>query len=165
MKTNLDYLLDDPRLTQVWVELKLTKTNPLHDDYYRMEYAEITLAEAKKIAQANCKGIVLEYQGEEYATDWNGKRMPMVTQWLPDGSVDPASPSARLWCSEAWKVMAQRRAKESAKIEERTARLEQVIRYFIETLEREPAESRTLAYALSAKDVDSLAKMAAKTLA
>ena len=165
MKENLDYLLDDPRLAQVWVELKLTKTNPLHDDYYRMEYVEITLAEAEKISQANCKGIVLEYQGEEYTTDWNGKRMPSIAHWLPDGSLDPDSPSARLWCSEAWKVMAQRRAKESKKIEERTARLEQVIQYFIETLEREPSESRELAYALSAKDVDSLAKMAAKTLA
>ena len=165
MKENLDYLLDNPNLAQVWVELKLTKTNPLHDDYYRMEYVEITLAEAEKIAQANCKGIVLEYQGEEYAKDWNGKSLPGLTKALPDGSVDPDSLDARLWCSEAWKVMAQRRAKESKKIEERTARLEFVIRYFIETLEREPAESRTLAYALSAKDVDSLAKMAAKTLA
>ena len=88
----------------------------------------------------------------------------MIAHWLPDGSLDPDSPSARLWCSEAWRVMAQRRAKESKKIEERTARLEFVIRYFIETLEREPSESRTLAYALSAKDVDSLAKMAAKAL-
>ena len=165
MKTNLDYLLDNPSLAQVWVELKLTKTNPLHDDYYRMEYAEITLAEAEKIAQAKCKGIVLEYQGEEYTRDWNGKRLPALTKSLPDGSVDPDSLDARLWCSEAWKVMAQRREMESKKIEERTARLEFVIRYFIETLEREPSESRTLAYALSAKDVDSLAKMAAKTLA
>jgi len=164
MKENLDYLLDDPRLAQVWVELKLTKTNPLHDDYYRMEYAEITLAEAEKIAQANCKGVVLEYQGEEYTKDWNGKRMPSIVQWLPDGSEDPASPYARLWCSQAWAVMNQRRELESTKIEERTARLEFVIRYFTETLKREPAESRTLAYALSAKDVDSLAKMAAKAL-
>lgn len=164
MKENLDYLLDNPSLAQVWVELKLTKTNPLHDDYYRMEYADVTYAEAEKIAQANCKGIVLECQGEEYTTDWNGKRMPGITQCLPDGTIDPATPYARLWCSEAWKVMAQRRAKESKKIEERTARLEFVIRYFTESLGQEPAESRELAYALKPDEIDSLAKMAAKDL-
>ena len=153
MKENLDYLLDDPRLAQVWVELKLTKTNPLHDDYYRMEYAEITLAEAEKIAQAGCKGIVLEFQGEEYTTDWNGKRLAGITA---------ENAYARLWCSEAWRVMSQRRAKESQKIEERTARLELVIEYLIESLRQEPAESRALAYALSPKEIDSLAQMASK---
>lgn len=156
MKENLDYLLDNPSLAQVWVELKLTKTNPLHDDYYRMEYADVTYAEAEKIAQANCKGIVLECQGEEYTTDWNGKRLPELTT---------ENVFARLWCSEAWKVMAQRRAKESKKIEERTERLELVIEYLIESLEQEPAESRELVYALKPDEIDSLAKMAAKDLA
>tara|TARA_R110002020_G_C16160879_1_gene763392 strand:+ start:719 stop:1114 length:396 start_codon:yes stop_codon:yes gene_type:complete len=129
-----------------------------------MEYVDVSYDEAKKIAQANCKGVVLEYQGEEYTTDWNGKRMHGITQSLPDGTIDPASPYARLWCSEAWKVMSQRRAKESKKIEERTARLEFVIEYLTKSLGQESAESRELAYALSSKEIDSLAKMAALAL-
>jgi len=61
--------------------------------------------------------------------------------------------------------MNQRRELESAKIAERTHRLELIIRYFIETLGQSPEESRAVAYELPAKSVDSLAKMAAKTLA
>jgi hypothetical protein len=154
MKENLDYLLDNPATCQVWVDFKICKTNPMHDDYLRYDSVEITLEQASKIASAKCNSVVLEFPDKDYALDWNDNRMPELE-----------STKVRMWNSQAWAVMNQRRAKESKKIEERTARLEFVIRYFIETLEREPAESRTLAYALSAKDVDSLAKMAANTLA
>tara|TARA_R110002020_G_scaffold204603_7_gene408858 strand:- start:210 stop:677 length:468 start_codon:yes stop_codon:yes gene_type:complete len=153
MKENLDYLLDNPATCQVWVDFKICKTNPMHDDYLRYDSVEITLEQANKIAFAKCNSVVLEFPDKDYTLDWNDNRMPELE-----------STKVRMWNSQAWAVMNQRRAKESKKIEERTARLEFVIRYFIETLEREPSESRTLAYALSAKDVDSLAKMAAKAL-
>ena len=153
MKENLDYLLDNPATCQVWVDFKICKTNPMHDDYLRYDSVEITLEQANKIAFAKCNSVVLEIPDKDYTLDWNDNRMPELE-----------STKVRMWNSQAWAVMNQRRAKESKKIEERTARLEFVIRYFIETLEREPSESRTLAYALSAKDVDSLAKMAAKAL-
>ena len=154
MKTNLDYLLDDPATCQVWVDFKICKTNPMHDDYLRYDSVEITLEQASKIASAKCNSVVLEFPGKDYTLDWNDKRMPELE-----------STKVRMWNSQAWAVMNQRREMESAKIAERTRRLELIIRYFIEALGQSPEESRAAAYELPTKSVDSLAKMAAKTLA
>jgi hypothetical protein len=118
MKKNLDYLLDDPSLCQVWVELKLTKTNPLHDDYFRLDSVEVTLDEASKIAHARCKGIVVEYQGKEYTNTWDGKLMPRL-----------AVGTARLWCSKAWELSNQKRQLEKSKIDKRDAKLKAVLKY------------------------------------
>ena len=154
MKTNLDYLLDDPATCQVWVDFKICKTNPMHDDYLRYDSVEITLEQASKIASAKCNSVVLEFPGGEYTLDWNDNPMPELE-----------TTKVRMWNSQAWAVMNQRREMESAKIAERTRRLELIIRYFIETLGRNPEESRAVAYELPTKSVDSLARMAAKNLA
>ena len=154
MKTNLDYLLNDPATCQVWVDFKICKTNPMHDDYLRYYSVEISLEQASKIASAKCNSVVLEFAGGEYTLDWNDNPMPKLE-----------TTKVRMWNTQAWAVMNQRRELESAKIAERTHRLELIIRYFIETLGQSPEESRAVAYELPAKSVDSLAKMAAKTLA
>ena len=154
MKTNLDYLLDNPATCQVWVDFKICKTNPMHDDYLRYDSVEISLEQASKIASANCNSVVLEFAGGEYTLDWNDNPMPKLE-----------TTKVRMWNTQAWAVMNQRRELESTKIAERTRRLELIIRYFIETLGQSPEESRAVAYELPAKSVDSLAKMAAKTLA
>jgi len=157
MKKDLEYLLDDPSLAQVWVEYALTKGNPLHDDYYRMESVEISLDEATKIAHAECKGVVVEYQGREYAKTWYGKDLPKLT-----------TGKARLWCSEAWRVMAQRAAKESTLREEQDHKVEMVIEYFEKILKRSPEKARQSIYNLNLHTqkatVDSLYPMAAKAL-
>lgn len=120
MKQNLDYLLDDPSLCQVWVELKLTKTNPLHDDYYRLDSVDITLDEASKIADAECQGVVVEYQGKEYTNTWDDKPMPKLTVG-----------TARLWCSKAWELSNQKRLLEKSKIDKRDAKLKIVLEYLL----------------------------------
>ena len=98
MKADLDYALNNPETTQFWVEFALTKGNPLHNDYAgRMEYVDITLAQAAKIAQANCTGIRLEYQGQEYTKDWNDKPLGKLNRH-----------TVRLWCLKAWQAMNQR---------------------------------------------------------
>ena len=123
MKQNLDYLLDNPSLCQVWVELKLTKTNPLHEDYYRLDSVDITLDEASKIAHAECKGIVVEYQGKEYTNTWDNKPMPKLTVG-----------TARLWCSKAWELSSQKRQLENSKIKAREQKVSTVVKYLVDSL-------------------------------
>jgi hypothetical protein len=159
MKSHLAYLLEDPSLAQVWVEYALTKGNPIHDDYTgRMESIEISLDEATKIVHAQCKGIVVEYQGQEYAKTWCDSDLPKLKQG-----------TARLWCSEAWKVMAQRSAKESTLRNEQDHKTEIVIAYFEKILKRSPEKARQSIYNLNLQTqkatVDSLYPMAAKALA
>ena len=158
MKNHLAYLLEDPSLAQVWVEYALTKGNPIHDDYTgRMESVEISLDEAAKIAHAECKGVVVEYQGQEYAKTWSDTSMPKLSQG-----------TARLWCSEAWKVMAQRRAKESTLRDEQDHKVDTVIAYFEKVLKRSPAKARQSIYNLNLRTqkatVDSLYPMAVEAL-
>ena len=139
MKNHLAYLLDDPSLAQVWVEFALTKGNPMHDDYTgRMESVEISLDEATKIAHAQCKGVVVEHQGQEYAKTWSDTSMPKLSQG-----------KARLWCSEAWRVMAQRSAKESTLRDEQDHKVDTVIAYFEKVLKRSPEKARHSIYSLS----------------
>jgi len=78
MKTNLDYLLNDPATCQVWVDFKICKTNPMHDDYLRYDSVEISLEQASKIASAKCNSVVLEFAGGEYTLDWNDNPMPKL---------------------------------------------------------------------------------------
>ena len=158
MKNHLAYLLEDPSLAQVWVEFALTKGNPIHDDYTgRMESVEISLDEATKIAHAQCKGVVVEYQGREYTKTWYGKDLPKLT-----------TGKARLSCSEAWRVMAQRSAKESTLREEQDHKTETVIEYFEKVLKRSPEKARQSIYNLNLATqkatVDSLYPMAEQAL-
>ena len=158
MKNHLAYLLDDPSLAQVWVEYALTKGNPIHDDYTgRMESIEVSLDEATKIVHAQCKGVVVEYQGKEYAKTWSDTSMPKLSQG-----------TARLWCSEAWKVMAQRRAKESTLRDEQDHKVDTVIAYFEKVLKRSPAKARQDIYTLDrstqSATVDAVYPMAVKAL-
>ena len=156
MKKNLDYLLEDPTLCQVWVELKLTKTNPLHEDYYRLDSVEVTLTEASKIAHAKCKGIVVEYQGKEYTNTWDNKPMPRLTVG-----------KARLWCSKAWELSNQKRQLEKSKIDKRDTKLKAVLKYLLiagrEGIGRE--EILSLPRDLQAVMVDTIYDRAEKYLA
>ena len=158
MKRNLDYLLEDPRLCQVWVELKLTKTNPLHEDYYRLDSVEVTLDEASKIAHAKCKGIVVEYQGKEYTNTWDGKPMPRLTVG-----------KARLWCSKAWELSSQKRQLENVKIKAREQKVSTVVKYLVVSLGiSEPAirqELYDLGRARQGELVDNMLPKAEKYLA
>ena len=159
MKNHLAYLLEDPSLAQVWVEYALTKGNPIHDDYTgRMESIEISLDEATKIAHAECKGVVVEYQGQEYAKTWSDTSMPKLSQG-----------TARLWCGEAYKAMAQRSAKESTLRDEQDHKTDTVIAYFEKVLKRSPEAARQQIYNLNLRTqkatVDSLYPMAVEALA
>ncbi len=130
---NLDYLLNDTKTTKVWCLLKLAKPtcNPMYDTYYRNDSVEITLAEAVRVADAQLPDVVVEYQGEEYTKTWYDKPMPKLSVG-----------KARLWCKQAWIASRQRRSLEQDKIAKRTAKIELVIDYFVQKLERDRQKVR-----------------------
>ena len=103
----------------------------MYDSYYRNDSVEITLAEAVRVADAQLSDVVVEYQGEEYTKTWYDKPMPKLSIG-----------KARLWCKQAWIASRQRRSFEQDKIAKRTAKIELVIDYFVQKLERDRQKVR-----------------------
>ena len=95
---------------------------------------------------------------QEYAKTWSDTSMPKLSQG-----------TARLWCGEAYKAMAQRSAKESTLRDEQDHKTDTVIAYFEKVLKRSPEAARQQIYNLNLRTqkatVDSLYPMAVEALA
>jgi len=153
-KGKLDYLLDDKATISVWIELCLCKVNPMFEDYSRKEYQIIDHEHAQKIAQANLRDVVLEWQGEEYAVDWNGNSLPAI----PEGK-------ARLWCVVAWKLTENHNRELCLAHAEDDRKRALVVSYFTDTLGLDLDEAQDTTNELPVEAVESLLTMAQENLA
>ena len=153
-KGKLDYLLDDKATISVWLELCLCNTNPMFEDYSRKEYEIIDREHAQKISQANRRDVALEWQGEEYAVDWNDNSLPAI----PRGK-------ARLWCIKAWKLTENHNRELRAAYAEDDRKRARVMEYFTDTLGLDLDEAQDTTNELSSEAIDGLLQMAQKTLA
>jgi hypothetical protein len=153
-KGKLDYLLDDKATISVWLELCLCNTNPMFEDYSRKEYQIIDHDHALKISQAKRRDVALEWQGEEYAVDWNGNSLPPI----PEGK-------ARLWCVVAWKLTENHNRELRAAYAEDDRKRARVMEYFTDTLGLDLDEAQDTTNELSSEAINGLLQMAQKTLA
>jgi len=126
----------------------------MFESYSRKEYELIDREHAKKIDSANRRDVALEWRGQEYATDWNGRSLPAI----PEGK-------ARLWCITAWKLIENHNRKLRAAYAEDDRKRALVTAYFTDTLGRTPEESKIAANRLPSKAIDGLLQMAEQALA
>ena len=152
-KGKLDYLLDTEATVSVWIELCLCKVNPMFEDYSRKEYELIDHDHAQKIASAQRRDVALEWQGQEYTTDWNGNYLPPI----PKGK-------ARLWCIVAWKLTENHNQELRAAHEEDDRKRALVMDYFTGTLGLSPEEAQACNNDLPPKAIDGLLPMAEQAL-
>ena len=154
-KGKLDYLLNGtPHEMSTWIELCLCKTNPMFETYLRKEYEIIDHKHAEKIASANRRDVELEWQGHEYATDWNGNSLPPI----PEGK-------ARLWCIVAWKLTENHNRELRATHAEDDRKRALVVDYFTGRLGLSPEEAQATADELPSKAIESLVEMSQANLA
>ena len=154
-KGKLDYLLDGTAHEQsTWLELCLCRTNPMFETYSRKEYELIDHEHAEKIASAKRRDVALEWRGQEYAADWNGRCLPAI----PEGK-------ARLWCIVAWKLTENHNRELRAAHEEDDRKRALVIDYFTGKLGLTSDEAQATANELPLKAIESLLDMSQSNLA
>jgi len=126
----------------------------MFETYSRKEYELIDHEHAEKIAYASRRDVALEWRGQEYATDWNGRSLPVI----PEGK-------ARLWCIVAWKLTENHNRELRAAHKEDDRKRALVIGYFTGKLGLTPDEAQATANELPSKAIESLLDMSQSNLA
>tara|TARA_Y100000310_G_scaffold339829_1_gene433739 strand:- start:36 stop:416 length:381 start_codon:yes stop_codon:yes gene_type:complete len=126
----------------------------MFETYSRKEYELIDHEHAEKIASANRRDVALEWRGQEYATDWNGRSLPAI----PEGK-------ARLWCIVAWKLTENHNRELRAAHKEADRKRALVVSYFTDRLGLDLDEAEATADELPSKAIDGLLEMSQANLA